>query len=149
MTGAAVQVTHNLHSMLADLQALAVDPSSFLDDIGNALIENVRQGFIGSESPDGESWQEIQTRRKSKGVLRKAGDPPLRDNGNLMDSISYAVNGTVLTIGSDSIYAATHQYGDKKRSIPARPFLPLNGLLPSGWESDIEDVLQEHANGIL
>ena len=37
-----------------------------------------------------------------------------------------AVDGDQVTVGSVKEYAATHQYGDEERNIPARPYLGLS-----------------------
>lgn len=50
------------------------------------------------------------------------------------------VPGSVI-VGTNLIYAATHQHGDQTRHLPARPFLPV-GKLPHEWMEDILDVLR-------
>jgi len=44
---------------------------------------------------------------------------------------STMANGVI--VGTNVPYAATHQYGDAKRKIPARPFLPV-GDAPQAWQ---------------
>ncbi len=43
-------------------------------------------------------------------------------DGGLDQIFDLATNGVV--VGTNVLYSATHQYGDAKRNIPARPFLP-------------------------
>jgi phage gpG-like protein len=82
----------------------------------------------------------------------------LRDTGRLMNSLSPGVLSGVgpdssytkptaeggeeqileilesgMMVGTNVKYAATHQYGDAERNIPARPFLPDNGTVPDIW----------------
>ena len=56
---------------------------------------------------------------------------PSQDGGEeqILEAIS---NGVI--VGSNVPYAATHQYGDQSRGIPARPFLPDGDSIPPAWE---------------
>lgn len=76
----------------------------------------------------------------------------LRDSGNLLNSLSmgelagdgagasysappdqkFQLLADGVIIGTNVPYAGTHQHGDPKRGIPARPFLPTNGA-PPAW----------------
>jgi len=46
--------------------------------------------------------------------------------GFLRGNIAYRATADEVTIGSPSVYAATHQFGATKGNIPARPFLGLS-----------------------
>ncbi len=81
----------------------------------------------------------------------------LRDSGRLLTSLTPGVvsgseysepegqifevlDGSV-TVGSNLIYAGTHNFGDPKRNIPARPFLPENAeLIPQAWIDNWADA---------
>lgn len=52
-----------------------------------------------------------------------AGAKILFDRGRLAGSMGFRVRKNVLEFGTNLVYAATHQFGDKKRKIPARPYL--------------------------
>jgi phage gpG-like protein len=81
----------------------------------------------------------------------------LRDTGILANSISYNVLRKGVEIGTKVRYAGTHQfgarqgqYGRTKRggpipwgNIPARPFLPTDGLPPE-WRSEVLSILSRH-----
>lgn len=96
---------------------------------------------------------------KFKDVLPFSLTQILRDVGLLFNSLSAGVEehpysgpdsqyqvfkpvpGSI-AVGTNLIYAATHQHGDPTRHIPARPFLPEDGKpLPKEWMLDIIDVL--------
>ena len=67
-------------------------------------------------------------RKKGGGRILASGsdsDAPLVDHGRLRASITIIVDKTNLRaeIGSPSIEAATQEYGDEERHIPARPYL--------------------------
>ena len=64
------------------------------------------------------------------GVLDPAGNysKPTLDGG--AEQIADLIAGGVI-VGSNVPYAATHNYGDPSRNIPARPFLPA--VIPDVW----------------
>jgi hypothetical protein len=104
----------------------------------------------------GMAWNKIKA-EGGKTKLMVFGNRPheiLRDTGVLLNSLSpgeIGGDGTIYTapqpgegggqifsllangviVGTNVKYAATHQYGDPKRKIPARPFLPTNA--PRAW----------------
>lgn len=49
----------------------------------------------------------------------------LQRSGPLRTTIRYFVTDKGLVFGSNQVYAATHQFGDDDRGIPARPFLEI------------------------
>lgn len=109
--------------------------------VGNVIVRGVKRTFERGQDPDtGEKWKPIKNRHGQ----------PLRDLGRLMRSIHYEKTGdgfdTKVSVGTNLIYAATHQFGDphrvpvnakrlvfqvmgvtvfaKKVSIPRRKYLP-------------------------
>jgi len=79
---------------------------------------------------------------------------PLRDTGVLLNSLSvgtwsgqsytrpnmdggerqiFELETNGVTVGTNVLYAATHNYGDAKRGIPARPFIPPPHRVPEVW----------------
>jgi hypothetical protein len=104
------------------------------------------------------AWNRVKA-AGGKTKLEVYGDRPheiLRDTGVLLNSLSpgeigggdgsiytkpstpggpdqvFRVMGNGVIVGTNLIYAATHQYGDAKRGIPARPFLPKR--TPPHWK---------------
>jgi hypothetical protein len=62
---------------------------------------------------------------------------PPRGDGGSEQVFSLFENGVM--VGTNVLYAATHQNGDAARGIPARPFLPT-GEVPEAWEQRWMDV---------
>lgn len=77
-----------------------------------SVLENFRQG--GRPSP----WKPL-----APSTLRhkRPGGKILIDTGKLMRSVAYEIDGAGVLIGTNEIYAATHQFG--RDHIPARPFV--------------------------
>ena len=158
----------HLGDMRHRLETLAgLDARDALPEIGDALVSRVQESFAESRAPDGEPWQPLaratkvgrlkrdrRNFRKGGGLSRRgrraarAGFQPLVDTGRLRASITRKVHGHAVEIGTDAAYAATHQFGDARRGIPARPFLP-EGALPPAWERDVLDAVTRHIREAL
>jgi phage virion morphogenesis protein len=119
--------------------------------------------FKGQRAPDGTPWQKLsqgslmsrayqRTRSHRKRLKRMAGYKSktfqrvmgsakiLEDTGKLRGSVATEFDNSSARVGSNLIYAKTHQFGCRKRNIPARPFI---GLSPQGRKLVLE-VMQKH-----
>lgn len=98
-----------------------------------------------------------QTGKTKKETLGGRNVEMLRDTGVLLNSLTPAdrngssytsppeqimeVRPGSVTVGTNVLYARTHQEGDDTRGIPARPFLPRDGdQLPQTWVDDMNDA---------
>ncbi|MGQ0529997.1 MAG: phage virion morphogenesis protein [Panacagrimonas sp.] len=103
--------------------------------------------FRDKRGPDGLPWapvSELYAKRKRAGTAAQArGDARsasaadlLELTGELMDFPRYQFAGlNALDFGVNTKWAATHQFGDPARNIPARPFLWL--------DADDEDEIRQ------
>lgn len=135
------------------LLQLGQNPAPALEGIGSLMQAKVQTGFRTSTSPYGGQWDK-PGHRSGK---------PLINSGQLLKSIDYRLVGNAVEIGTNKHYAAIHQFGgvikpkNKTRlffmlgkrkifarqvTIPARPFLPVNGL-PDSWRDDVVDVVMD------
>lgn len=127
--------------------------------IGRQVKTNVQLGFVQGVDPYGRSWAPLKVRQGQ----------PLRNTGRLTHSIDYRVAGDSVEIGTNVRYAPAHQFGATIRAktpkglifpvpggwvrkrqvtIPARPFLPTDGL-PDAWREDILAILTDHLRQAL
>ncbi len=125
--------------------------------IGGAMVTDSQMNFRRSSGPDGAPWAPLKHRVGK----------PLRDTGRLRNSITFDANNESVAIGTNLIYAPTHQFGavikpkkaggllkfsgkDKRFiyakmvTIPARPFLGIKARqvkkinsIVDGWVSEI------------
>ncbi len=118
-------------------------PAPLLDQIGVTVVRFVKRTFVNSEDP--------MTRKKWDPPKGRPGGQPLRDTGRLMRSITYERHGGSVHVGTNVLYAATQNFGDKNRKsktpgkrlafmfdgqlvrplavvIPQRRFMPENPL---------------------
>ncbi|MGB0468325.1 MAG: phage virion morphogenesis protein [Pontibacterium sp.] len=113
-------------------------------EIAEYLHGRTRDNFDQEQDPDGNAWAALKDSTKK----RKA------DIGVPVDQIlhgkSLHLRDTIFPFWSDDeagvstgpgtgAYAATHQFGDDRRNIPARPFLGIS----DGDEREILEILQD------
>lgn len=162
--GTSIQVSGGSQVMaaLAHLAAATKDLHEPLDAIGQDIEEQVQLCFADSRDPYGAAWLPLKTRSGQ----------PLLNTRKLQASITHAVEPHAVTIGTNANsggvpYPRVHQFGafiqaknapylrfktpngwasKKSVTIPARPFLPTNGL-PSEWSESVLDILTEHFTG--
>ena len=106
-------------------------------------VQTLRR-FEHGEGPEGpwEDWSEKYAERmagKGTFILNRRGSK------GLMGSIRGERRGDGVVIGSHMPHAATHQYGDDARGIPARPYL---GITPED-ESDLVDIVNDFIDGLF
>lgn len=114
------------------------NPHPVLARIGEYLVGTTKERFRTERDPSGAPWaplSEAMRRRK-----RKNRDRILTLEGYLGSQISWRASRDELLVGSDRVYAGTHQFGAKKGQygktsrgspipwgdIPARPLLGLS-----------------------
>jgi len=147
MTGSRIRIdADGIESVEQRLGALARagrDLQPLFARIGEYLVASTKQRFRDEKSPDGAPWAPLS--RATKARKKKNRDRILTLHGDLGSQIAWRASSAELLVGSDRIYAGTHQFGAKKgqygtasgiqsrRSfsipwgdIPARPFLGLS-----------------------
>ncbi len=77
---------------------------------------------------------------RKKTTKKNAGKPILTDTAQLRNSIQAQSTDTTAIVGSNKIYLPTHQFGDEKRNIPARP--PL--IIRKELEEAVNDLIKNH-----
>lgn len=97
-----------------------------LESIG-AVVESQTRRRIEEEktAPDGEPWADWS---EEYAKTRHGGHSLLMGEGDLGDSIQFAVTGDAVEVGTNLIYGAIHQFGGDEvgMPIPARPYLGLS-----------------------
>jgi len=128
MAGAMLEVSVQDRAVRAALERLSrsvLDLRPAFRDAGEALLNSHRQRFTDQRDPDGKPWAPLSPAYRARKTRNK--DLILVLRGYLKDTLRPQVSSTRLELGTDRVYGATHQFGDPKRNIPARPFLGLSG----------------------
>ena len=128
MTGVTLKInveTQALRQALERLQRQAKTLRPALSAIGEYLLEATEDRFAAQVDPAGRPWAPLSPRYKKQ--KRRRQDLILVLDSYLKGTLAKRVSAGRLEIGSNRVYAATHQLGDEGRNIPARPFLGLSG----------------------
>ncbi|MCO6441341.1 MAG: phage virion morphogenesis protein [Nitrococcus mobilis] len=142
MAGVNIDVDdREIRRVLNALIRRAADLRPAFEDIGEALLNSTRDRFETQQAPDGSPWAPLSPRYQAR--KRRNRDKILVLDGYLMGLLRYQASDDELRVGTDRIYGATHQFGDPRRNIPARPFLGLS----EEDRSMVLEVLREYLLG--
>lgn len=137
MAGARLADIHYVNievaQYLAALESQVDDMAPVYRDIGEYLLPATQDRFLDQESPEGEAWAPLKPEYKLR--KKKNADRILVLEGYMRDLLSYQATSDKLELGSGLIQAATHQFGDRSRGIPDRPYLGVS-------EDDRQQILQ-------
>jgi phage virion morphogenesis protein len=132
--------------LLAHIDRIAgLDRRRLLDTIGVEVESQVRARIEQEKAgPDGTPWPKWSARYAK---TRHGGHSLLEGEGDLLGSINAYIylDGSAVEIGSNLIYAATHQYGDAERNIDPRPYLGLS----ADNEAELQSVVETFLAGVL
>ena len=129
MAGVSIQIDIEggqvIGNLCDGLLARFADQTPAMQIIGATVVASVQRNFEKEGRP--ESWKDLAEAtlktKKNKQILQVKGY-----GGGLLGSIHYEARAKTVTIGTNKIYGAIHQFGGPagrggKVSIPARPFL--------------------------
>ncbi len=144
MAGAALDIQIHISNAaevkaaFEGLQARLADLTPVFQDIGESMLNRTRERFNTQTAPDGTPWKALSpayTLVKKQNVAQI-----LTLYGRLRGTLNYQAGKHEVRIGTPLIYGATHQFGDPRRNIPARPFLGLS----TSDEQELLDILNDH-----
>lgn len=141
----SVALRYNLTALASLKQRVerlgAIDRRGLLEQLGGVVeAQTVRRIREEKEAPDGSAWPEWSEPYARR---RHGGHSLLEGEGDLATSIHFALQGNdTVVIGSNLIYAATHQEGDSRRNIPARPYLGLSADNEAELEATVDAWLE-------
>ena len=141
MAGARLKVEFKdkpVLDMLDQLVAKGNNVRPALLEMGEYLLQSTEQRFVDQRDPDGRPWEPLNADYRSRKKRNQHLIMVL--NGYLSGSLRYQAGASSLELGTNSIYAATHQFGDDERGIPARPFLGIS----KADETEIIEILHDY-----
>ena len=108
MTGARINFTLDDKAFQGAVTKLGgVLRTGVVAAIGVALVEEVNKRFESGREPFGAAWQPLLPAY----AAIKRGPGILRESRMLQRSITFRVSGSTVTVGSNRVYAAVHQFG--------------------------------------
>lgn len=123
--------SHSIHDISRYLQQIGnagfVNKTLFLA-IGEVLRKSTKARFSKQQAPDGTPWQPLSPQYAAYKRKRGYGKKILKMRGHLRRLPTVQATDVSVSIGSNRIYAAMHQYGGRTRfgQIPARPYLGIS-----------------------
>ena len=129
-------------------RAADVDVHQLLDELGQTVEDAARRRILDEKrAPDGRRWapwseRYARTRGPQHSLLRG-------NTGYLADSLDHQVDGDTVIVGSNLVYAASHQFGDEDRRIPARPFISDSAFEDETEREELRDVLRAFLKGAV
>lgn len=168
MTGAALTAEFRdaqIRGAVAQLRFALGRPEALTRPIGVRLAENAQDRFRAERAPDGTPWQRLNPVyaevKQGPGILRG----PNWSRSGLNASITSAASGWDVSVGSNKVHAAVHQFGAMIRpkrgafltlrlpngaiwgvaqqvTIPARPYLGLS----AEDQQDVLDIVEDFAD---
>lgn len=149
-----VSVSYDAQDALRRLSAMIAacdSPREAMETIGFDFEQRASMAFQSGRDPWNAAWEPLSPLTLE--LRRGSSAQPLLDTGRLAGSMTYRADDDQVDIGTNVIYAATHQFGRADNRmfgrglapIPARPFLPLRSTgpdLPPAWERSAIEAVQ-------
>lgn len=141
----AIHLSEPLARRLEELrERIGAGLPDLLHALGGVVASQVHGRIRETKAaPDGTRWPLWSPRYEA---TRHGGHGLLMGEGDLDESIQHFLTGPdTVVIGSPLVYAATHQFGDEGRGIPARPFLGYSARDERDLNEVIDEWLRERA----
>lgn len=131
-----------LKEKIKDLKLDLADRRKLLESIGVEVESQTEERFENQRDVSGSKWQDISAKTKAYYNKKGISGSILNRTRQLRDTIESQAADSQVLVGAVKIYAATHNYGDKKRNIPQREFLGLSSQNIVEIEYIINDFLE-------
>ena len=153
-----------LNRALDSLSARLSDMAPVMHRVVEVMEEGTRKHFEEERGPDGQKWKPLadstllayMRRAAGKGgILTKRGNTRakamraltqkkiLLEHGRLSHDLGREATSMSAMLTSVQPYAATHQFGDDKRNIPARPFFGFSEAIRAGIIDAVTNYLDD------
>ena len=157
-----------LENYLNDMSKRTTNMKPVMNSIGETLHRKSMEAFEKEQDPiTGRAWSPVKDNTKysqiggktnsftkNKKRLRKKAQAKfdnkkiLRDKGDLQNSIDYTATNDSLEFVAAKEYAATHFFGDEKRKIEQRRYMPFTDDLDIDRKTT-DEILDEIGNYIV
>lgn len=162
MAGSQFEIVHDSEA-LAEVLGRLIDtverPGVAMQQIAKFLMDRYDERFQAQEDPWGNPWAALQPEtaaQKREGYYALGKPRPVPHPDRILHGLSLRFRDSRVMFSSDTeaglqlggevaAYAATHQFGDPGRNIPARPVLGIS----DEDEVEILDILNEEILGAL
>lgn len=159
MAGASISITSQMMSAEVERAFTRLIPvmentTPVMGAIGTGLVSSTHRRFVSQTAPDGTPWKKVHPEYEKIKRNRRI----LTESGRLRDSINSRPGRDFVRVGTNTVYAAAHQFGvtikpktkshlvfrlasgvvmAKSVTLPARPFLGIS----SEDETEIAEIV--------
>ena len=132
-----------VENFLSDMAKRTNNLRPIMGMIGEKIVTISKESFEKEQDPiSGNAWSPLSSATlKNKAKRGKAQSKKLHDRGDLKKSIDYEATNDSVEMYAGKVYAATHFFGDDKRNIEQRRYMPFTDSLDLG--DKIKDELLE------
>ena len=131
MTGARIDVNDGqVLAAFAKLRERGLDSSPVLKSLGEYLLREHEKRFVAQTDPDGRPWAPLSPSYKAR--KRRNQDKVLSLDGFLR-RLNYQVEDNGLSIGTNRVYGAIHQFGARKGQFGRGSFKSRKGTFNIPW----------------
>ena len=111
-----VQIQGEMDALLQKMAALShFRKYAVMKNVAELLRSSTMDRFRSTQAPDGTKWTPSARAERTGGLT-------LTDTSILKNSIHSIASATGAAVGTNTIYAATHQFGAEDRTIRVSPF---------------------------
>ena len=128
MSSVSVRIDGEVEELLSRLNQMSgIDKAGVMNSIAEGIRTSTLERFRSEESPEGSKWKpSIRAERKGGKTLTKT--------AGLKNSIRSQSDGSGAAVGTNLVYAATHQFG-AERTIRAKKSRYLRFQIGDRWVS--------------
>lgn len=132
-----------LESFLGNMAQRTKNLRPVMGMIGEKVVTISKEAFEKEQDPiSGKAWSPLsQATLKNKAKRGKTQSRKLEDSSDLKKSIDYEASNYSVEMYAGKVYAATHFFGDDRRNIEQRRYMPFTDSLDLG--DKIKDELLE------
>lgn len=127
-----------------------VDEISFAPAFAESCVAKLEEGFTDNfarqASASGEAWPPRKNPKGKHPLLILTG-ALVRSVGTQAPGHVERVGDRVLELGTNLVYAATHEFGSPSRNIPARPYLSVTDDILDACEAAIAERFEQYVFG--
>lgn len=114
MASISIRVDGDVARLQARMRGLSeVDKKGLNEALAEGMRESTLERFKQSRGPSGKRW-------RTSIRAAESGGKTLIDTAQLRNSIKSAADASGFAVGTNVVYAGTHQRGDEKRTIRAK-----------------------------
>ncbi|MEC4804747.1 MAG: phage virion morphogenesis protein [Jaaginema sp. PMC 1079.18] len=135
----------DVQAALSRLSSHTTNLQPAFKNIGEYLVLRTQERFDDQQDPKGQRWQPLKASTLARKTRLRKILKILQQDGDLRTSIAYQATNRDVSIGTNRVYGAIHQFGGmagrgRRVRIPPRPYLGVD----DADRAEIVEIIEEH-----